>query len=158
MKSYDCWEFGVGCTLWADRENGLGGAGPSPNEDTGFHAHPGSHRRTDRRAALVAGRPLGTGRVGDPADHQELVELATRLIIREALEGGLGPGRRGDRFLQQELHALPAHPLPPAGQRSRVDRQAELQVVEPAKVLPVRVLHPACDHQVTACLLELGVI
>ena len=57
-----------------------------------------------------------------------------------------GPLRRRDGLLQQELDAVLADPLAPANQRARVDRQRELQVVEAAEVLPIRVLDPARDH------------
>jgi hypothetical protein len=49
--------------------------------------------------------------------------------------------------LQQQLDAVLADPLPPAHERTRVDRQRQLQVVEAAEVLPVWVLDPTLDHR-----------
>jgi hypothetical protein len=66
--------------------------------------------------------------------------------LEALLLDGFGPLGRRDGLLQQELDAVLADPLPPADQRARVDRQRELQIVEAAEVLPVRVLDPARDH------------
>nr|QIJ55914.1 hypothetical protein mgb_00001 [uncultured bacterium] len=50
---------------------------------------------------------------------------------------------------QQRLQAIP-HPLPPAHQAGRVQRQLMLQVLVAAEVLPVRVLQPARHHALVA--------
>lgn len=75
---------------------------------------------------------LHRGVDADPLEALRLDRLAAR--------------RRGDRLLQQELDAVLADPSAPADQRARVDRHLQLQVVEAAEHLPVRVLDPAFDH------------
>jgi hypothetical protein len=56
------------------------------------------------------------------------------------------PLGRSDRLLEQQFDAVLAAAPAPANQRARVDGELELQIVEAAEVLPVRVLDPARDH------------
>jgi hypothetical protein len=66
--------------------------------------------------------------------------------LKALLFDRFAPPSRGDRLLQQQLDAVLADAPAPADQRARIDRYLELQVIEAAEVLPVRILDPARDH------------
>jgi hypothetical protein len=67
-----------GVLLWVVDENGLGRAGPSPEEHPMVKRIPASIRTREALQALIEVRLVS------PAGRSELVELATRLIVEEA--------------------------------------------------------------------------
>jgi len=66
------------------------------------------------------------------------------------------PLRRRDRFLEQLLQPVRPHALAPPDQGRRIQRKVVLEILEPAEVLPVRILQELLHHALVA--LPVGVL